>query len=1122
MAEFKKEKIKVSALKRAYLETKKKRKPTGKYVALYAGLLIFFLGLFCVAVVAVYYLHDVPAISKIESDVLPESSVIYDRNGGELYSLYNEEKRTYVLYDQISGHMRDAITSAEDKTFFENPGIDFRGLVRAGLNYITGKTDKVQGTSTISQQLIKNVFFNSERSTDRKAKEIYLSYELNNKYSKEKILELYLNKISFGNNAYGIEEAAKTYFNKSSKDVGVLGSSILASLPKGSSYYSPYSHKDRLMGYFSIHELDNPKDLIKLEMNEKDARYKDLIEKFKEFFAGLEFKPLTKNTLSVCNLKQEYLKKSYSLDTYGCTSMDYSDLLTFLNSIKIEGQVTDLASVPAIPVVVQKSVATSKTAKTTKTAVDTAVPKSSSGTVSSSEKKTMVLEYNTGRKDFVLGRMFEDGKIKPDEYQNAFIGGLDFQFRAYQENIKYPHFVFYIKDYLENKYGKDFESQGGLKIYTTIDPVLQDKAEELVKKQVKINITKYGAKSAALVSMDNKTGQILAMVGGANYFNGDEDGNVNVITSKRQPGSSFKPIVYTLAISKNPIGPDTPIFDLKTKFGDWEPNNYDERFMGKMTLKKALDYSRNIPAIKMFYLAGGEASVVEFAEALGVASLNKDSQYGAPLAIGTGELKPIELLQAYSVFANGGYKKEVNPILKITDKKGNLIEKYTDSPGKYVVSDAAAYIISTILSDASSRPSDFWNNVLTLKDRVVAAKTGTSNKDVTKGKKKQILPRDLWTAGYTPQITTVVWAGNVDGSETKGNCDGLNCAAPIWHDFMEAAHKNLPKETFQKPESVFSANISQISGRLATESTPEKLKVTSIFAVKPTEYEGSFKAVEVDSLCNGKVTENTPPEAIKKGYLAANLSPIIDGYQKDWLWSISGWLRSEAGTAYFSSTENVLSEVSDEICVRPNVGLSNITVSASFKDGWIYPLAKYPFEIRYSSDNAITRLEILKDGILFQKFPIAETDSGWVFKVPSISFGEDFRGDHTLVFRAIDKYGYVGVYTTKVTFEDKNSTNPTNIITIVSPLKESAATKIYGDQYFNLRFTLSPWQDEISSVNLYIDGKLAKILPIDTEQTVAINEEKDILIGAHSIDIETVDVKLHKTRKSFPFEVIAR
>lgn len=216
--------------------------------------------------------------------------------------------------------------------------------MRAGFNYISGKTDKIQGTSTISQQLIKNIFFTSERSTDRKVKEIYLSYELNNKYSKEKILELYLNKISFGNNAYGIEEAAKTYFGKSSKDVGILESSILASLPKGSSYYSPYSHKDRLMGYFSVHEKSSPKDIVNLENNGKNTQYKDLITKFKEFVSLLEFKPLTADKLSICHVKQAYLKQKYSIDSDSCTTLNYSELLTFFNSIQIEGQVVEILS----------------------------------------------------------------------------------------------------------------------------------------------------------------------------------------------------------------------------------------------------------------------------------------------------------------------------------------------------------------------------------------------------------------------------------------------------------------------------------------------------------------------------------------------------------------------------------------------------------------------------------------------------------------------------------------------------------------------------------------------------------------------------------------------------------
>lgn len=193
-----------------------------KFVALYVVATLACFGFLAIGVVYFAFLHSLPSIDTIEKDVLPESTVIYDRNGGELYKLYNEEKRTYVGYSGISDSMKNAIIAAEDKTFFENPGIDLRGLVRSGVNYAFGKTDRIQGTSTISQQLIKNTFLSNERSLERKVKEIYLSYRLNSKYSKEKILELYLNKISFGNNAYGVEEAAKTYFGKSAKDVGVL------------------------------------------------------------------------------------------------------------------------------------------------------------------------------------------------------------------------------------------------------------------------------------------------------------------------------------------------------------------------------------------------------------------------------------------------------------------------------------------------------------------------------------------------------------------------------------------------------------------------------------------------------------------------------------------------------------------------------------------------------------------------------------------------------------------------------------------------------------------------------------------------------------------------------------
>ncbi len=712
--------------------------------------------------------------------------------------------------------------------------------------------------------------------------------------------------------------------------------------------------------------------------------------------------------------------------------------------------------------------------------------------------------------------MLEDGKITAEEWKGAVVGGIDFQFRRASENIRFPHFVFYVKDYLEAKFGKDFEAQGGLKIYTTIDPVLQEKAEDVVKKQVATNRDKYGAKSAALVSMDNRTGQILAMVGGPDYFDETNGGNVNMVTAKRQPGSSFKPIVYALAISKEAISPDTPVYDVETKFGKWDPDNYDRKFMGKMKIRTALDYSRNIPAIKMFSVAGGEESVVKFARSLGILSLREDGMYGAPLAIGTGELKPLELMEAYSVFANGGWKKDVTPILRIEDRKGNVIDRYVEKNGSYVFSDAASYILSVILSDASSRPSSFWNNVLTLKDRPVAAKTGTSNKDVSVGKEKKILPRDLWTAGYTPQITTVVWAGNVDGTETKGTCDGLNCAAPIWHDFMEFAHANLPKESFKKPESVYSATISAISGKLASQKTPEKYRVSSIFAVKPTQYENSMEEIEVDSLCNGKVTKATPPDAVKKGYVV-NIDPIVESYQKEWLPAVRSWAASEAGASYFlEAGGNIVSNYRDEICERPGKGTSSVRVSSNLSDGVVRPLGPNLVEVSYESQYAVAKLKFLRDGELFKEVAIEGEKTSGTYRNAQFDFGSEFLGEHTLSVVAVDRYGYSGKTDATVRFATDNDLP---VISVQNP--PDGSVSVYQDQFFNLRFAVAD-SGEIVANNLYLDGKLWKILGAGNDFTVAVNEAKDFAVGSYLLEIESTDSRRGKSKVEVKLEVLGR
>ncbi|MDD2487387.1 MAG: transglycosylase domain-containing protein [Candidatus Gracilibacteria bacterium] len=1096
MQNFSKEQIKKRIEKKHFQEMEQddKKAIIGHLLWIVLGLMILFL-----AIIWLVYAHDLPSIKRVGEDILPESVMIYDKKGNELYNLYGKEKRTYVDIGKISTTMKDAIVSTEDKTFYQNKGFDFKGLIRAGANYILGKTDKIQGTSTISQQLIRNIFLNQERSIKRKAQELFLSYQLNSNYSKDKILELYLNKISYGSNAYGIEEASKTFFGKKASELGILESSIMASIPKGPTYYSPYNHSDRLMGYIYAYNENSPKDTIKIEETENPNFYKPLKDKFKAIITDMKFEEVNESKVKVCNLNPVFFKKDINI-TNGCTQIDYNELMTLINNIVIPYSKLNIEN-------------------------------------PNENLLSYILEYNTGRKDFVLGRMFEDDKINSEDYKNAFIKALDFKFKRYTENIKYPYFIFYVKEYLENKYGKDFESQGGLKIYTSIDPNLQDKAEELVKKQVGINKVKYGASNAALISIDNKTGQILAMVGGVDYFSDDKGSNVNVITSERQPGSSFKPIVYSHAISVNPIGPDTPIYDTSTEFGDWEPDNYDTKFMGRMPLKKALGYSRNIPAIKVFFYGGGENEIIRYANSLGIESLKNGNYYGGPLAIGTGELKPIELVQAYSVFANMGIRKDVTPIIRIEDKKGNIIEDTKENRGVQVLSDAAAYVITNILSDPANRPNDFWNNVLTLKDRKIAAKTGTSNKDVTiKGKEKKILPGDLWTAGYTPQITTVVWAGNTDGSATKGTCDGLNCAAPIWHDYMEYAHRGLEKKTFIEPDSVIHATISRASGKLVTDSTPADLKVSSIFAVKPTEYDGGYTSVKVDSLCNGKISDSTPEEAIRTVYLGTSTNPIIDSYDKEWMKTVRGYIGGDS-----TGSGSLVSSVSSEPCIRPTKDSSSIMVSTNITDGENIDAAiKKTVDIRFDSNNPIIKIMIYKDGEIYKTIPIDEKNGGNIDQV--FDFSKDAVGTHKLIFKAIDKFYYSGENAYKINItnnsdlpqiiNDSGSTDsgstasvkPDKIeikntlsLTLINP-PEGSSKKIYADQFFNLRGSFSVEPDVI---NVYMNGNLLKIVDSAKNFTVPINDGNDLIPGSYTLKVEGI-LGNSRVSKDVKFSVMAK
>ena len=656
-----------------------------------------------------YYSRFLPDPNAWQDRKVIQSTKIYDReNKTLLYEIHGEEKRTLVAYSDIPQIVKNATIVAEDAEFYNHSGINFRGILRAILADL--KDQKIlEGGSSITQQLIKNAYLTPERTIGRKIKELILAITLEKKYSKDEILNFYLNQIPYGSNSYGIEAAAQTYFNKPAKDLNTAEAVYLAAMPKAPSYYSPYgSHGDEL----------------------KD-------------------------------------RANYIL-----------------------GRLRDLKYI--------------------------------------SEKN-----YNESKKEIVD---FVDQKI----------------------NITAPHFVMFIRDYLNEKYGENFVEKGGLKVTTTIDLNLQKIAEIVVEKGSKRNEI-YNAKNAALTAINPKTGEILAMVGSKNYFGEPEpagcdpgkncqfEPNVNITTRLRQPGSSFKPFVYATAIAKG-FTPSTVIWDIPTEFNSsclwngiaepeinqktcYKPKNYDGKFRGPVTLKQALSNSLNVPSVKVLYLAGINNSI-DTAESMGITTLKDRSRYGLSLVLGSAEVKLLEMVSAYGVFANDGIRREPIGILRVEDGNGQVLEEYKEQNQK-VIDEETARQINDILSDNNARSPMFGlYGPLSLGEIPAAAKTGTTQDPIEETK-----ARDAWIIGYTPSLVAGVWVGNNNNVPIEKGGAGVAAAGPIWHDFMISALEGKLIEIFNKPSQIITEKpilngqyqvsvklkINKNNGLLATEKTPISL-----------------------------------------------------------------------------------------------------------------------------------------------------------------------------------------------------------------------------------------------------------------------------------------------------------
>lgn len=522
--------------------------------------------------------------------------------------------------------------------------------------------------------------------------------------------------------------------------------------------------------------------------------------------------------------------------------------------------------------------------------------------------------YVGGRSDQVLQNMVDQGYITEDERDASTKELKEMEFAASRDSIRAPYFVLWVREQAEELLGgadSGILDQGGLTIETTLDWNLQQAAEKAVEAKRKENADVYEAQNAALVSAIPQTGEIVAYVGNSDYGDEEHGGKIDMAQVPRQPGSSFKPLVYGNAFEQAGAGPATVLFDVPTTIGGEQPQNFDGQFWGLMNARSALGSSRNIPAIKMYFLGGEQDKVLDFVDRLGAHTpletyrtareTNPDFEFGWPLALGAAETPLVEMVQAYGTLANGGKMMPLHGIKRIT-RNGSIIYEAPAHAAQEAVDPRIAYQIVSILSDPSVRPNDYWRDVLTVPGGPSGAKTGTSNKCLKRDANNNCTerrPSDLWTMGFIPGLATGVWVGNADSAPLAAKAESLTNASPIWKNYMASARsilKDLPA-AFPTPSGITSPQISTLSGQLPTECTPVAYRKSDVFLTErmPTEADPACVRLDIDKVTGLLASEECPVEARETKSFFVAKDVLADRFPQ-WNASLQGWIQSKAGT----------------------------------------------------------------------------------------------------------------------------------------------------------------------------------------------------------------------------------
>jgi len=590
--------------------------------------------------------------------------------------------------------------------------------------------------------------------------------------------------------------------------------------------------------------------------------------------------------------------------------------------------------------------------------------------------------YITRSQD-VARRMREDGYITKEEEEKIKKQLPNIQFQTQGAGIKAPHFVLHVKDLLVEQFGQRVVEQGGLQVKTTLDLKLQEEAQKIVAEEIG-KLTKLKVGNGAAVVLAPKTGEILAMVGSKDYFAKDYDGNVNVALSLRQPGSSIKPVNYATAFKKG-YTPSFLIMDVATEFPGgvgqppYKPVNYDGKFHGPMQVRYALGNSINLAAVKMLAINGIKDMLIT-ANDMGLSTLAPTDQnvnrFGLSLTLGGGEIRLLDMAEAFGVFANEGLRVEPATILEVKDSKGATIFKYNPPNGKKVLSEEISYLVSSILSDNDARTMAFGaNSLLKIGGKTVAVKTGTTDDK-----------RDNWTLGYTKSAVVGVWVGNNDNSPMNPSLtSGVTGAAPIWNRIMRTALKDKPDEPFKKPDGVTEMEIDAIGGGLPCPGFPTRKE----FFIKGTEPKDSCL---VEKEKDGKVY-----------FVFQENDPVSTDGRNRWQEGINAWMASQSDERYHPPQELL----SGSGQVPKQVGENDVIVNILAPAPQAQLGTVVDIEAQVLSGKSISTVELWVDGV-FVKSKGSSEASGENRYTFTYDFGEGANGKHKIEIKAQNESGTKG------------------------------------------------------------------------------------------------------------------